>query len=121
MPLSPNELQRMRDAHTATLTSTCSVWRKVQATNSTGGPNDTWQEQIASVPCRLMPEQSRRRLEVAAEREVLVTYFRLTVPYNTDIRADDRVIFGGETYQIAALWDSHDLRTARRAILSKVV
>jgi SPP1 family predicted phage head-tail adaptor len=121
MGLSDVELSRLRDAHAATLTATCAIWRKVKSTNAAGGPDDTWAEQIASVPCRVMPAPLQRVLDTSAGRETMTPYFRLTVPYDTDIQAEDRVVFDGDNYQVVALWDDHDLRTARRAIIAKVL
>ena len=121
MGLSDAELTRLRDAHSATLTATCSIWRKVKSTNAAGGPDDTWAQQSANVPCRVMPVQLQRVLETDAGRETMTLYFRLTVAYDTDIQAEDRVIFDGDAYRVVALWDDHDLRTARRAIIAKVV
>jgi SPP1 family predicted phage head-tail adaptor len=102
------------------LTATCAIWRKVKATTNAGGADDTWVLQYANVPCRLMPELSRRVVEELAGREAMLTTYRLTVPYDTDLRADDRVVFDGDTYEVLALWDDHDLRTARRAWVGKV-
>jgi SPP1 family predicted phage head-tail adaptor len=121
MALSAAELARLRDAHTATLTATCSIWRKVKATNDAGGPDDTWAQQIASVACRVMPSQLQRVLETDAGRETMSAYFRLTVPFDTDIQAEDRIVYDGDSYQVVALWDDHDLRTARRAVIAKVM
>jgi hypothetical protein len=67
-----------------------------------------------------MPEQSRRVIETLAEREAMLVYYRLTVPFDADLRADDKVILAGVSYQVVALWDQHTLRTARQAIVVQV-
>ena len=121
MTLSDVEVARLRAAHTATLTATCAIWRKVKSTNDAGGPDDTWAEHIAIVACRVMPSQLQRVLETVAGRETMSAYYWLTVPYDTDIQAEDRVIFGGEAYQVVALWADHEPRTARRAVIAKVM
>ncbi|HLA42432.1 MAG TPA: phage head closure protein [Aggregatilineales bacterium] len=121
MSLTDHELQRLRDAHSEILTGSCSIWRKSKSTNAAGGADDTWQEHLSDVACLLMPERSRRMIEVQAEREIMTVYYRLTVPYDTDIQSDDRVDYEGDTYEIVALWDDHTLRTARRAIMAKVL
>ena len=119
MPLSPAELARIRAAHTANLTGTCTVRRKIQAINAYGGASDTWQT-VGTFPCRVMPERDRRLSATLAERETMTVYYRLTVQHDADIRPDDEVLYDSVTYEIVALWDDHDLRTARRAVLAKV-
>ena len=118
--LNNTELQRLRDAHTATLNGTCIVRRKIKVTNAAGGAADTW-ETIATYPCRVAPERDRRLSEISAERELMTVYYRLTVPYDADLRADDEVMYDGTTYQVVALWDQHTFRTAKRAVLAKMM
>lgn len=118
--LNHTELQRLRAAHTATLTDSCTVRRKVKVTTAFGGAADTWQV-IATYACRVMPERDRRLAEVSAERELMTVYYRLTVPYDADLRADDEILCGGQPYQVVALWDTHTFRTARRAIIARIM
>lgn len=120
MAISEAELNRLRAAHRAMLTGSCTIQHKSKAANSMGGADDTWQSELFTTPCRLMPQQATRQGELVGEREVLTSYYRLTVPYDADLRPDDRVLFDGDTYQVIALWDDHNLRTARRALLAKV-
>ncbi|MFP4323988.1 MAG: DUF6093 family protein [Anaerolineales bacterium] len=114
------DLSRLRAAHTASLTARCDIRRKTPATNDAGGPADTWSVVAAEVPCRLMPERSRRVIEAAGGRESGFNYYRLSLPWDADIRPDDEVHIEGRTYQVVSLWDAHTLRTARRAVLADV-
>jgi len=41
--------------------------------------------------------------------------------YDTDLQAEDCVVYDGDNYRVVTLWDDHDLRTARRAIIAKVM
>jgi len=118
--MHPAQLARLRAAHSAVLVESCTIWRKVKATNAAGGAADSW-EMVGQVACRLMPESNLRRTQaLAAERETLISYYRLTVPHDADLRPDDRVVYAGNTYEIIALWGDHAQRTARRAVVAKV-
>lgn len=121
MPISAAELARLRAAHTAALRSVCNIRRKTtRSTTNAGGPNETWTTVVSNLPCRLMPENSRRMIEnLVGKRESMTAFYRLTVPFDADLRPDDEVIFGGDTYQVMMLWDDHDLRTARRVMVAK--
>lgn len=120
MAISEAELARLRAAHTSMLTASCTIQHKVNTTNSAGGAADTWQADLFPTPCRLMPERTTRQSEQVAQRDALTSYYRLTVAYDTDLRPDDRVEFDGHFYQVVALWDDHNWRTARRALVAKV-
>ena len=55
------------------------------------------------------------RFEVQA-----ITRWVLTVAHNQAISEQDRVVHGGETYEVARVDDTHSNRTARRAYLVRV-
>lgn len=111
-------LQQMRDAQIRLLDGECTVWRNTPAISAAGGQVENW-SQVGTYPCRLMPERDRRLQQVIGEKDTLEVYYRLTLPYNADLRAGDRVTLDGNTYLVVALWDRHTYKTALRAVVNQ--
>lgn len=115
MPLSAAQLSKMQQAHSATLTGQCDILRRSASITDAGGTQDTWSVVAEDVPCRLMPERDRRLLEIIGAGEASIMYYRLTVPFDTDLRSHDRISYGAKTYRVTAIWGEHSLKTAIRA------
>jgi len=75
---------------------------------------------VGVYPCSLRPETDVRAMQVFAEQEATLQYYRLRFAYDADIQSDDVVIIGGDEYKVVALWDDHSERMTRRATVGKV-
>lgn len=71
---------------------------------------------VGTVAARVDPLAASARETIGA-RDTDTEFRQLTVPYNADIAAGDRVVFDGRTYEIRTLSDNHSLRAVRRAVL----
>jgi len=120
MMLPDPQLARLRAWHTSLLTNRCQIDRRNITQNSSGGMVETWQPMALDVPCRLMPERDRRHLETLGDRQTTQTYYRLTLPYDVDLNAYDRVIINSVTYQVISVWAMDARQTALRATVVTV-
>ncbi|MBZ0309061.1 MAG: head-tail adaptor protein [Anaerolineae bacterium] len=112
-------MNNIRFAQRFLLTGECTVWRNMPTFDAAGGQIDQWNS-VGTYPCRLMPERDRRLQQIIGEKNVLEVYYRLTLPYNADLRAGDRVVCDGQTYEVVALWDSYTFKTALRVVVSQM-
>jgi hypothetical protein len=117
--LSPSELAQLRSDLTDLLPDTCRIER---ATITKSGAYDveTWGTAVASVACRVDPDNLRQNEDIVGEREAGITRYIVTVPYNTDVQDGDRLVHGGNTYEITMLHDNHSARMARRLRVSQI-
>ena len=59
-------------------------------------------------------------MELAASREVVQSLFQLTVPYDTAITVDQRVIIDSITYEIKVLHATHSWNVDKRATVTRI-
>lgn len=117
--LNNTDLTALRALQNRLLTGTCTLWRNTPTISASGGQTDSWTV-VATLPCRLAPERDRRLQQIIGEKPVLEVYYRLTLPHDADLRAGDRLECAGAWYQVVALWEAHTLKTAIRAVVSRV-
>lgn len=120
MPLTEAQLQALRQAHRASLRATCDLWRSVPSIDASGSVIHSWALVAQGLPCRVMPENSRRVLDHLAERPASLSLYRLTLPHDADLRPYDRVHYEGRSFRVLTLWDAHSLQSATRAIIAQV-
>lgn len=119
MMLTTKELAQLRTEALDLLPDTCRIERATVA-NTYGATAETWGTAVASAACRFDPDQSRKEENVVSDREAMVTRYQLTLPYNTDIRDGDRIVYNGGTYQIIELHEQHSLNMFRRARVGQI-
>lgn len=71
---------------------------------------------VATVACRLAPNQTADREAIAAAGLQAQTVWRLTVPQGTDLRTSDRVTVGSQGYEVLAVYGPRSYETARVAL-----
>ena len=106
----------MQDTQELALPETCTIKRRVLVPDEVGGYSETWTDLATSVACRLSPA-SLSTEQVVADRFRGQALWNLTLPYDQDIATDDRVVLGGDTYEVAGLARGGAWRTATRVLV----
>lgn len=114
--LSDAELAALRQDMLDLMPDSCVIQRPTETVGSAGFPSRTYNA-VGTVVCRLDPLKRQATQEVIALQEALTYYRQLTVPYDTDLRAEDKVVIGTRSYEVRQLDDDHSLRAVRRAVV----
>ena len=112
--LSDVEMGAIRDLAEQAMPDTCTIQTRTE-TNTKGSVAVTYANTYTNVKCRMMPGGLRERESVTGEKITEYADYVLTVPYDQALTARDRVVFGGQTYQITRVHADHSYRTAVRA------
>ncbi len=122
--LTGDELAQLRADVAETMPGTVVIKRlpSSSATPDTNGYIDTENfVAVGTAMCRIDPanqnDMLRGMINMGA-REAMKVYFILTVPWNTDIDAGDRLIISGKTYELKALHEEHSLRAVKRGVVA---
>ena len=121
--ITTSMLEALRAVQESALPDTCAIKRKtVGARNDYGERTETWAT-VATVPCRMAVKAAQgsgteQVLSVGAL--TAVTRYDLTVPHGTVIRGEDRVVYAGKTYEVAAEVDDVTWQTAKRVTLTRL-
>ena len=73
-----------------------------------------------TVACRLDPYNKQDSAHMVGDRDASRNWFRLSLPYDTDIQADDTLTIGANSYSIIQLHEGHSDRFAVRLVVAKV-
>ena len=117
--LTDAEFTEIRQAVEDSFPDTCTIQTRTE-TNTKGSVAITYANTYTAVPCRLMPTIREGREYVTAQKVTAVGRFVLTIPHDQVIAATDRVVHGGQTYEVLGVYTGHSYRTARRADLALV-
>lgn len=123
MSLTPAELAAIRDTADNILPDTCTIQTLTRASDGMGGWVDTWANTHTGVACRLGIESSGVAADAELEqgqRLVALRNYVLTLKYDQTIQPHDRVIVGGNTYEIAQVLDGHSWITVKRVSLVRL-
>lgn len=102
------------------MTDRCDI-RRISAVTSGAGHSAEIPSIIqADVKCRVMPISKRRGEDVIGDQEMGANYFRLAVPYDTDLRDGDQVVIGDVVYEVKDLNDSRTDATDLQATIARV-
>jgi head-tail adaptor len=118
--LTDDELADLRSDILDTLPDTCTIQRSTNTADSYGFADDSWANSSTGVRCRLDPDHRRNSENTAGEKESTRVFRILTVQYDADLRAGDRVVVGSNTYEVVELDDDHSLRAVRRARVARL-
>ena len=102
------------------LTDRCDIRRISAVTSGAGHTAEIPSIVQADVKCRVLPISKRNETEVTGEQEMGRTYFRLIVPYDTDLRQSDQVEIGSAVYEVSALNDARTDATDLQATITRV-
>ena len=116
--LGSADLAAMRDVQRQVLPQTCDILRPSGSVNAVGEEVITWGTAGSAVPCRLA--RARARLAAVGEQVTLEAGWVATLAHDADVRAGDRMVVDGQTYEVIAVWQAHAWRTATRVDLKRL-
>lgn len=114
--LNDAELAALRADMLDLMPDSCVIQRPTATVGSAGFAAKTYSA-VGTTACRLDPLKKQLDKEVIAMQETTAYYRQLTVPYDTDLRAEDKVVIGTRSYEVRQLDDDHSLRAVRRAVV----
>lgn len=99
--LSPAELSAIRDAiEDELLPDTCTILSVTEVNNGMGGITETWGTASTNVACRLDMKQGRE--QVIGDGLKPYTMYMLSLPYDTVISSNNRILHNGITFAVIA-------------------
>lgn len=118
--LSTAELASMRMEADRYLSGTCTISRPTAGHTPSGAPSLTYATLATGVACRLgQPVSSEPEGEVSEALGAVVSW-PLHLKYDQDISMKDRVVFGGNTYEVMQVLDSSSWLVTKRVIVVRV-
>jgi SPP1 family predicted phage head-tail adaptor len=121
--LSDVTLASLRSIQAAAMPDVCVIQRRTPGVrNAYGERTETWAA-VATVPCRMAVASAQGSgLEQVIAAGILtgVTRYHLTVPHGTEIRGEDRIVYDGATYEVAAETADVTWQTAKRVALTRL-
>ena len=103
------------------LTDSCLIESETDSMGDFGEPLHTWQSVASNVPCRLIRQSmDQGGAQVVGSQEALIETYKLIVPGDTALDADQRVTVGGEVYQIVQVVMTLTDTVTRTAIMTRV-
>lgn len=112
--LTPEEVASMQETQALTLTTPCTIVRRVYASDGMGG-----QEEMLSLTetvCRVAPSANMPDYQIYAERASEKALWRVTFAAGTDVRVNDQVLVQGRTLEVLGVLAPATTETARRTI-----
>lgn len=119
--LTDKELSQIQsDIQAELLPDTAEVKRPGSSVDVYGNVDET-AVTVATVACRLDPIEGRADTTgMVAAAEAMRTWYRLTLPHNTDIEPGDHVVINSTTYEVVQLHDDHSERVSVRAMVARI-
>lgn len=117
--LTARELAQLRADILETLPDTCQIQRVTLVADAHGNTSEVWAT-VATVACRLDPFFRMASPNPVAAQEKMRNSYRLTVPYDADLRDGDRVLVDGDVYELVELHDDHSLHAVRWGMVIKL-
>lgn len=118
--LSEHDLCLMRHTLQDNLGDLCTVQTYTDAMDGFGGVTRTWANTYTNVPCRIAPSSAgERSTETVGSQYQAVTGWILTVRHDQTITPGNRVVKGGDTFQVLSVEDDRSDRVCRRAYLRR--
>ncbi|MBX3061819.1 MAG: head-tail adaptor protein [Anaerolineae bacterium] len=119
--INDNRLYFMRQQLLALLPDTAILQAVTRISDGAGSYIETWTPIVGgTVPCRLDPANLSRQHDQFALSEGLTSAYQLTLPYNAPLEADQRIVIGGDAYEIRRLATAHDWNVSQRVLVTKV-
>lgn len=114
--LSAAEMAVIRETAELAMPDTCTIQTRTE-TNTKGSVVVSYASTYTGVKCRVMPVNRSTDESVIGLKITDQAEYVLTVPWDQAIAAQDRIVFGTDTYEVIQVHDQHSYRTARRASL----
>lgn len=97
--LTDKDLAQMRETANAALPDFAEIQRRTLTPDGYGNATETW-EVIPAVPCRITPDKNKKAEVEQAGVVTTIADFLVTLPYETVIRATDRLQINGTQYEV---------------------
>ena len=109
--LPANELAQLRSDILATLPDTCDILSVTRTSDSNGGWTEAWGTASEAVACRMDHKVGREMLSGGAVQ----TYQgnMLTLPYDATVSTANRILYGGNYYNVLAVSEGSALAVLR--------
>jgi len=121
MSLTPGELAGFRDTADNILPSTCTIQTVTRTSDGMGGWSEAWVDTYTDVACRLGVQARGMAVETEqGARIVTVRSYVLTLEYDQAVHPHDRVVVGGNTYEVSEVLDGHTWITVKRVSLERL-
>jgi len=117
--LSSEELAAMRQTQNSALPDVADILRPAVAVDAVGEPVETLTTVATGVACRISPNRQGKQA-IVGERIVDVAPYVVTFPYGTDVRAGDRIVSGGATYEVLGVRVAGNWATAVQCDAARV-
>lgn len=115
--LTAAELEAIRADLERTLPDEAVIQSVTRTSDGQGSWSETWAA-AGTVACRLDNAGGRRGRQSEAVQSF--TSWTLTVPYDTDLTTEHRVVIGADTFSVTSVSDNHAWRAVRRAQLERI-
>lgn len=98
--LSAWQIEQLRRTAQQLMLGACTVLRLSRSSDGAGGAAETWTA-VGTYPCRFRqtPKQEMEKAGTLAEDD----RFQFRLPAEADIRAEDRIEYGGATYAVESV------------------
>jgi len=114
---SAAEMTKIRTRARATLPGTCTIQTGTVTLDSIGGSTVTFGTVATGVPCKLAA-RSASQGETGGKFSVY-TEWLFHLPHDQDVAVGQRIVYGGDNYEIVSIEDAHDWRVFRQAITKR--
>jgi len=119
MGLTSSELSDMRSMADDWLPDTCTIQAATEGVDALGGGSLSWADTYTAVSCRVAPIRQGQE-GVSSYALQGRSAWVLSVAYDQALTVEDRITYGGDTYEVESVEDDHSNRTLRRAIVVRV-
>lgn len=116
--LTDGELAILRTQVLGLLPDSAVLMRASETTDSYGNVVPAWGT-VGTVAARIDPYRMTGQ-DVRAGQEAGASYYQLTLPYNAGMTDGDRVVIGGNTYELKQMTQDHSARLFQRSLAVRV-
>lgn len=116
---SAAELADLAELQEESFIATCDIVRDTRASNGAGGFTLTPVTVGDDVPCRVSPMAMTRAEAITGLQFKDRNPWQIAMPKATDVRAQDRIVTGGVTYEVLTIWGPGTYKTATKAVCVK--
>lgn len=114
--LTAAQVASIRGTVEESLPQTCTIQRKTTASDSGGGSSESWASLTANVPCRVAPTGGGEQASSSNRSDQIAddTTHVVTLPAQQDISEADRLVIGGDTFNVLLVRKRGDWELSRR-------
>lgn len=116
--LSAADLSQMRDDIEELMPDTCTIQSVTLVSDGQGGMTETWATAYSSVACRVDFIRGKETLSSGAIQPY--TTAMLSLPYDTVITTENRVVHDSVTYNVVSINDGQSWNIVKRVVMEAV-